>query len=247
MKIITGSTGSAHITSDDDRQFNMAIFGKDYVLPNGSKMAATLVNNNLITIADGDLCMQGCFARINANTSENCTIATGAVGKKRIDLICARYQLDTETGYESVNLIVVKGNETAGTPSAPTINDTTSLRAGATIHDMPLYKVTLNGVNVDSVEKVFKEIKSVSSAIDEIADINKKMEIVSGTLTAGTTSLVINNSRITSSSIINPYFWVEDGTAVEPVSYSTIKVETGKVTMTFDALDYNLSVGISIG
>lgn len=156
MKIVTGATGTAHVTSDDDRQFNAAVFGSgDYVLPLGSKLAATLVNNNKITLSDGDVCMQGCHARINAGTSEDLTIATGTAGKKRIDIIVARYSLDTSTGFESVSLVVVKGTATSSTPSEPAINDNTSLRSGATVHDMPLYRVNINGISVESVERMF--------------------------------------------------------------------------------------------
>jgi len=170
MKIITGSTGTAHVTSDDDRQFNSGVVGtSDYVLPIGNKLAATLVNNNQITIADGDICMQGCHARINANTTEDLTIDTGSVGKKRIDSIVARYQLDTSSGFESVSLVVVKGTETTGTPSAPSINSSTSLRNSATIHDMELYRVTLDGINVASVTKMFTESSNIS-AVKSVAD-----------------------------------------------------------------------------
>lgn len=236
MKIITGSTGTTHITSDDDRQFNMAIFGnEDYVLPNGNKLAATLVNNNLITLADGDICMQGCHARIKANTSENCAIATGAVGKKRIDLICARYTLDTETGFENVELVVVKGAETTGAPVVPAINDTTELRNGATIHDMALYKVTLNGVNIESVDLVAKQSAYVWNTISNLSK---------ATLSAGQTSVTITDSRIKEDSIIDPYFFATG--ASEPISYETIAVSNGSCTMTFEARDTNLLVGIRI-
>lgn len=173
MKIITGSTGTTHITSDDDRQFNMAVVGNgDYVLNLGSKLEATLVNNNTITIADGDICMQGCHARIKANTEETCMIDTGAIGKKRIDLIVARYQLDSSTGFENVSLVVVKGNETTGTPSAPAINSNTVLREGATIHDMLLYEVNIDGINISSVVKKFNVLRTSLSSALEIVSFN---------------------------------------------------------------------------
>lgn len=183
MKIITGSTGTNHVTSDDDRQFNAGILGSgDYVLPNGSKLAATLVNNNKITIADGDVCIGGCHARINANTTEDVAIATGAVGKKRIDLIVAHYELDVSTGYESVSIKVVKGTETTGSPVAPAINSNTSMRDGATVHDMALYKVTLNGINVESVTQMFE----VSSTIKEA---KSKADEASGTANSAKTKV----------------------------------------------------------
>ena len=84
---------------------------------------------------------------------------------------------------------------------------------------------------------------AIATNTDDIANLK---QIISGTLVAGQTTLELTSDRITSASIIDPYFYVADGTAVEPISYATIKVENGKVTMTFDALSYNLNVGIRV-
>lgn len=169
MRIITGSTGSRHVTSDDDRQFNSGIWGNgSQVINIGECFKATLVDNNTITISDGEIVMQGCHARLNAGQSEDLTIETGTIGRNRIDLIVARYQLDTATGYESVDLEVIKGTESASTPATPAINDTKNLRNGDTILDFPLYKLTINGVNVTEVKRLFTPADSIQKQIETV-------------------------------------------------------------------------------
>lgn len=187
IKIITGSTGSNHITSDDDRQFNNAIYGDSYVLPLGEKFKATLVDNNTITISDGDLVLQGCHARINAGTTEDVTIETGAIGVNRIDLIVARYELDSVTGYEDVNLVVIKGEESVN-PVAPAYN-TGSLRNGANVVDMPLYKVSITGISIEEVQQLFtvsefiaKSVERLNSNLTDLQTLNfSQTSIPSGT------------------------------------------------------------------
>lgn len=216
MRIITGSTGNNHVTSDDDRQFNAAIFGADnVVLPQGKRFEATLVDNNTINIADGEVVMQGCHARLNTGTTEDVVIETGAIGKQRIDLIVARYQLDTGTGFESVSLVVVKGVESTSNPAIPIINDNTSLRDGDTILDFALYKVMIDGINIDSVIPMFTPINYVMGILDTNAE----------QIAAINSNLVANEFTITTS------MWVAD-TASEEFGYKAT-FSTNKYTNTF--------------
>ena len=56
MNIITGYKAEPHITAQQDRNVNMGIFGAGTHIVNiGSKMAATVVSANEITVADGAL------------------------------------------------------------------------------------------------------------------------------------------------------------------------------------------------
>lgn len=216
MRIITGSTGNNHVTSDDDRQFNAAIFGADnVVLPQGKRFEATLVDNNTINIADGEVVMQGCHARLNTGTTEDVVIETGAIGKQRIDLIVARYQLDTGTGFESVSLVVVKGVESTSNPAIPIINDNTSLRDGDTILDFALYKVMIDGINIDSVIPMFTPINYVMGILDTNAE----------QIAAINSNLVANEFTITTS------MWVAD-TASEEFGYKAT-FSTNKYSNTF--------------
>lgn len=254
MKIITGSTGSTHVTSNNDGELQQGIFGTGLVvLGIGNKLKATLIDNNTIQIDDGDIVFQGRHALIEPNTNETVTIETGSIGYNRIDLIVVHYEMDTDTGYENIELKVIKGSNSTGTPIAPaiTIGD---IRTGAKIAEAVLYEVKVEGVSIASVtSKMVVNNPLIDSINENTSDVsalktkvNNSTAMISGTLTAGETELVLTNSRIKVDSIIDPYYWATPAAEIEPISYSTIKVENGKVTMTFDEFDNNLQVGIRI-
>lgn len=146
MNIVTGYTGTPHVTANEAQALNQGIFGSEnYVLDVGEKFSATLVDANNITIEDGEGVLQGVQFRIAPGETENVTIDSGTTGYNRIDLICARYTKDVQTGVEAVNLVVIKGTPTSSTPSEPSYNSGDIL-AGDSPVDFPLYKVTFAGL-----------------------------------------------------------------------------------------------------
>ena len=191
MKIITGSTGQKHVTSNNDGEFNAGIYAEKTVLQLGNCLKATLVDNNTITIADGDLIFQGRHALIEPDTTETITISTGQIGFNRLDLIVAKYKLDTSTGYESLELEVLEGSQSAGDPVLPAIA-TGDIRKGATEVDFPLYQVKIEGVTITEVKKLFKE-RSESIA-DEILSAGKKIEALNSNLTELTDNKLVYNA-----------------------------------------------------
>ena len=65
MDIITGYTGAAHVTAEQERDINIGIFGKgSCVLHTGQQLNAVVISNNEIRITDGVLVHQGCAASI---------------------------------------------------------------------------------------------------------------------------------------------------------------------------------------
>lgn len=161
MEIITGYTGKPHVTAEQDRDVNEGIFDTgSFVLKTGSQLAAELVSNNEIKIRDGVLVIQGCTAAIKKNTYDPVTIANGSQGMKRIDLIVARYNKNEETKIEEVTLKVIQGTPNASTAAVPTYK-TGDIQSGDLVADMPLYKVTLDGLNVTSVDKMFTVIPTL--------------------------------------------------------------------------------------
>lgn len=162
IKIITGSTGEEHITSNDDGEFNQGLWGEGLVvLHNGNQLAATIIDNNTVRIADGDLVFQGRHALISAGTVKNMTIDTGSSGTSRIDLICVQYKL--VNGVESMNLVVIKGTEGA-TPTEPSYTEGV-IRTGATTAEYPLYRVNISGITISSVER---KVNVMPYAVDSI-------------------------------------------------------------------------------
>lgn len=164
IKIVTAKKGEPHITSADDGALHQGIFGvDDYVLNVGEKFRAELVSNNEIKIYDGEGMMQGRHWRIEPGTYESVTIDNGSQGKKRKDLIVARYTKDAGSGVENIELAVLKGTETEENAITP-VPETGDLRDGDLKHEMVLYTVTLDGLNVIEVDVGF----SVLVGMDEL-------------------------------------------------------------------------------
>ena len=90
--IITGYTGTRHITPAMDASVYRAAFGADeYVLSEGNKLGGSMPTINDFTILDGLVSMQGHMIQI---LQETLSIDTCANGYQRIDLICLRYTHD---------------------------------------------------------------------------------------------------------------------------------------------------------
>lgn len=233
MRIITGSTGTTHVTSQDDRSLNACIYSQDNVVFNvGSKFAHTVVDNNTIIIADGDLLLQGCHARIDYNLSEEVAIDTGALGMKRVDFICARYSIDTSTGYESVNLHVVKGTASASEYVDPEVEEGL-LREGAQTVDFPLYRVKLNGINIEDVEQLFTPQSSLNSNLTKLV----------ATLTSGQTTVTWTDDRLSGDNVFLEFYADIQHKDLMP---SEISVSGNVLTATYDSQSENVIVGVAI-
>ena len=157
VNIVTGMTGTAHITSDDDRCFNASILGKGkYVFDYGKKFSPDIINNNLIRIHEGMCINQGTQMGIELNGYEDVTIENGVSGSKRNDLIVMRYERNADTSIEKASLVVIKG--TAGaTATDPSYISGNILDGGDLIDDMPLFRVKIESLTITAVEKLFKE------------------------------------------------------------------------------------------
>ena len=182
MDIITGYTGSPHVTAEQDRDINIGIFGNEsYVLQTGSQLTAEVSSNNDIKVRDGVIMHQGCAASIKKNTYDSLTITNGSQGMKRVDLIVARYSRDPSTNEESLTLKVIQGTPSENSPTVPGYT-TGDIQSGDLVADMPLYQVILNGLNITEVKKLFSvqgSIAELSSKLaksnDSIAAINNKL------------------------------------------------------------------------
>lgn len=176
MKIITGKTATEHINSEDDRGLHAGIFGSDsYVLNTNTKLQISIESSTTIRINSGDLIHQGCHARIPYSEYDEVTIDAGTTGYKRIDLIVARYE--KSAGLESMSLVAIKGQPAASTPVAPDYNHGNILQ-GASISDMPLYQVTLDGVNIESITSLFNVISTMNDRYNK-QEIDNKVTALS--------------------------------------------------------------------
>ena len=191
MDIITGYTGSPHVTAEQDRDVNIGIFGAEsYVLRTGSRLKAEVSSNNEIKVRDGVIMHQGCAASIKKNTYDSLTIANGSQGMKRVDLIVARYSRDQNTKEESLVLKVIQGTPKESGPAVPGYT-TGDIQAGDLIADMPLYQVTLNGLNITEVKQLF-------ATQDSIAELSSNLLNVKADLTKANKNIAIINSNLIS-------------------------------------------------
>lgn len=176
MQLNTGDTGRA-VSPAADGSLYSKIFGSGcYVLSGGNELKAEIQSNNLIKIYDGDLIMQGRHSYIPASDSDNVTINNGSQGMNRKDLIVARYTKDS-TGVEDVTLQVVQGTATSGAATAPGYTDGDILK-GATAKDFPLYEVSLTGINITEVKKLFKVLGTNEDLSNKLTELNGKSGIL---------------------------------------------------------------------
>ena len=221
MEIITGYTGKPHVTAEQDRDVNEGIFDTgSFVLKTGSQLAAELVSNNEIKVRDGVLVIQGCTAVIKKNTYDPVTIANGSQGMKRIDLIVARYNKNEETKIEEVMLKVIQGTPNASTAAVPTYK-TGDIQSGDLVADMPLYKVTLDGLNVTSVDKMFTVIPTLPELSSKLVNINSKITTTNANL-AKTNTVLENRKPI-----------IVDSTAQGTVNWDTNSFLKAGITYAF--------------
>ena len=162
------------VSAESDGALFAGIFGSaKYVLENGSQFKAEVQSNNIVKISDGDAVMYGRHVRIPANDSALVTINNGHSGTNRIDLIVFRYTKDS-TGKETVDLVVIHGEDSTGTATAPTAVDGNIL-TGAMQSDFPLYTVELNGINIVKVNPLFNVIGNISKLKEELTELNSNL------------------------------------------------------------------------
>lgn len=182
MEIITGYRGEPHVSSQQERNAYIAIFGGAVTILKDidSELAPTVVSANLIEIADGMLVAEGCTACIEHGTSDSLTIENGSQGMQRIDLIVARYTRDAGTAVEDMKLAVINGTPSATDPTVPA--HTSGLIAdGDPVVDFPLYKVNISGISITSVECLV-EVTSVAALITGLQNaVTELQETVSNT------------------------------------------------------------------
>lgn len=178
MHLVTGYMGQQHITATDQGAFNAALIGTgQFVLGKGKVFEAQIISNNQIRILDGELMMQGRFVRLEPDTYVDLTIDNGAQGKKRNDLIVARYTKHNVTGVESVDLAVIKGEAVDSNPVDPSHTESDIASGKGTLHDYPLWRIPLDGLNVGEPVALFGEpfidsmrtLPEIRNAVVEVA------------------------------------------------------------------------------
>lgn len=185
MNIISGYEGQPHVSSQQWRDENIAVYGVGtYILNVGSKLAATVVSANEITVADGLVIAQGCTAEVERGTTESITVDNGEQGMSRKDLIVLRYTRDASTNIEAMELDIIKGTPASSNPSTPSYTSG-SIADGDTLVEFPLYTVNISGITIQGVTLMVDYVTIANKAyVDSVKTaLQTAINTVSSTLT----------------------------------------------------------------
>ena len=162
MKIVTGKTGTPHVTSQQFRGIMDGIIGQNScIITHGENLEPELVTNNKLKIKSGMMCHHGNISAVDIGTYDEVTIQNGTQGMKRIDLIVNRYSKVEGTGIEENNWVVIQGTPAAEDPVAPAYTEG-NLQEGDLVDDCPVFEAHLDGINVTE----FKKLLIVSPSIN---------------------------------------------------------------------------------
>jgi hypothetical protein len=165
--LITGRAGYAHVTAADEAKINKALYGDtEAVVKYGNNLAITMPSSNTVVIDTGLIYMQGRW--IDIPSAESLSYENGNAGMNRRDLVVLQYSADPDTGVETAKLIIKKG-----TPSAEATDPeltTGDIDNGALVNEMPLYRISLTGINAGDPEKLFK-VMYVRADVDSNGNI----------------------------------------------------------------------------
>lgn len=197
--LVDGFADGPHITEKQVGLANQGLYGPDdYVLSSGRKSEAQVLTNNSIRIFDAVYVIQGRRDVIAANDYTDVGIDNGAQGMNRNDIIVRRYTKDNSSEIEKTEYAVIKGTPTSGTASDPSV-PTGDIRGGALLHNMKLYRVKLNGLNIVAVEPLFKVLLDMSTINKDLSELQlyhdkKTLTPTDLGLNTGIWKAIVNNS-----------------------------------------------------
>ena len=210
--IVTGRTGGNHVTAADAGALNACFAGEGrYVAAGvGEALAAEVISNNCVRIKSGEAINQGRHMRVSANTYVDCTIQNGSQNTKRYDLIVFRYTRNVETDIEKAEIVVIHGTP-ASTASDPTYT-AGNILAGARQDDMLLYRVRINGINIEAVDKLFTELPSLAALNEKRVDLTGRVSNVEKAVSQ-LNSEILKHGQV-------------DVTVTLPSGFSTVPIQT---------------------
>lgn len=171
MKIISGKTGSPHVTSQQFRQIFEGIIGDEScILPCGENLTPELQTNNSLKIRSGLMYHHGNLSTVELGTYDEVTIQNGTQGMKRIDLVVNRYTREEESGTEKNEWIVIQGTPHASSPVVPDYTEG-NLQDGDLVDDCPYLEVHLDGINVTKVKQLLSVANAMSTTNKNLSEL----------------------------------------------------------------------------
>lgn len=221
MKIVSGRTGSPHVTSQQFRQMLEGIIGQgSYIITSGENLKPELSSNNLLKIRSGMMAHHGCISCVDIGTYDEVTLTNGSQGMKRIDLIVNRYTRNAETEVENCSWKVIQGKPVASNPAVPAYTSG-NLQNGDTVDECPVFEVHFDGINVT-------EVKSLLSVTDGLSELSSKLVNINSKITTTNANLAKTNTVLENRKPI-----IIDSTAQGTVNWDTNKFLKSGVTYAF--------------
>ena len=180
MELVTGRTGTPHITSQQDRQLHQGIWGDEaYILNTGNMLEPEVQSSNKILIKDGALMYQGALFSVKVGTTDEVTINNGNQGMKRKDLVAVRYKYDSAQNIETGEWVVIQGTPAESNPVAPSGTSGNIQNGDATV-DCPVFIVNLDGINVTGVDIIPEVVPDIPTLNADLSNISANSVIESG-------------------------------------------------------------------
>lgn len=174
MEIVSGRTGSPHVTSQQFRQLVEGTVGQEsYILTSGENLEPELASNNILKIRSGMMSHHGNISSIKIGTYDEVELTNGSQGMKRIDLVVNRYTRNAETNVEANNWVVITGMPVASDPAVPAYT-VGNLQEGDLTDDCPVFEVHYDGLNITEVKKLLDVADNLGKMKTELAELNGK-------------------------------------------------------------------------
>lgn len=174
MEIVSGRTGSPHVTSQQFRQLVEGTVGQEsYILTSGENLEPELASNNILKIRSGMMSHHGNISSIKIGTYDEVELTNGSQGMKRIDLVVNRYTRNAETNVEANNWVVITGTPVASDPAVPAYT-VGNLQKGDLTDDCPVFEVHYDGLNVTEIKKLLDVADNLGKMKKELAELNGK-------------------------------------------------------------------------
>lgn len=144
IELVTGQGSDAHISSSDVGALIAALVGTGvYAFPTAAP-GLTLTGSNTVSISAGHLV--ACGRHVRFSGTETVTFDSGVSGYNRLDLICLAYSIDKSTGIETIDLTVLKGTATTGTPTNTKADDPSRMLGDPSSLNMAFAQIKFSGV-----------------------------------------------------------------------------------------------------
>ncbi|MGN1165067.1 MAG: hypothetical protein ACI4S2_01400 [Lachnospiraceae bacterium] len=211
MKIVSGKTGTPHVSSHEFRQIIDGTIGHgSYILSGDDNLEPELVSNNLLRIKSGMLAHHG-----NVSSVENydeIELTNGSQGVKRIDLVVARYTRNDETKIENSSWVLIQGTPDESSPVAPSY-EAGDLQEGDLIDDCPYLEIHYDGISVTEVKKLLTVAKTTDDLFEKYNELDGSIGAVNTSVNSQDVSIPSGTSKYVTFTALPAGTWILIGNA----------------------------------